>query len=274
MRLDRLAMSLGQGLAFGTGFTTSLPGGITAFLRSDAGENLPDVQLLFIAGPLFDAKPYLAPFVKPFNDGFGCRIVVLRPQARGTIALKSADPAEAPRIAQNLLGTDHDRRKIRKAVKLFREIGAQPALRPFVKAEVLPGAARHSDAELDAAIRATAVTVHHPAGSCRMGVDEMAVVDGDVARARHARPARDRRLGVSRSGRRQHQRRRHHDRREGRRHDPREGAAGRALQFESRSIVLRYRAVIPSCCACRPAETTVFPPTMTELISALPAENT
>ena len=62
MRLDRLALSVGQGLAFGTGFTTSLPGGITAFLHSDAGENLPDVQLLFIAGPLFDAKPYLAPF--------------------------------------------------------------------------------------------------------------------------------------------------------------------------------------------------------------------
>ncbi len=88
MRLDRLALSLGQGFAFGKGFTTSLPGGITAFLRSDAGENLPDVQLLFIAGPLFDAKPYLAPFVKPFNDGFGCRIVVLRPQARGTISLQ------------------------------------------------------------------------------------------------------------------------------------------------------------------------------------------
>ena len=180
MRLDRLAINLGQGLALGKGFTTSLPGGITAFLRSDAGENLPDVQLLFIAGPLFDAKPYLAPFVKPFNDGFGCRIVVLRPQARGTIALKSADPADPPRIAQNLLGTDHDRRKIRKAVKLFRAIGTQPALRPFMKAEVLPGGARQSDAELDAAIRATAVTVHHPAGSCRMGVDEMAVVDGTL----------------------------------------------------------------------------------------------
>src|SRR6185295_10351450 len=93
MRLDRLAFSVGQGLAFGTGFTTSLPGGITAFLKSAPGENLPDVQLLFIAGPLFDAKPYLAPFVKPFNDGFGCRIVVLRPEARGTISLKSADPS-------------------------------------------------------------------------------------------------------------------------------------------------------------------------------------
>jgi 4-pyridoxate dehydrogenase len=138
------------------------------------------VQLLFIAGPLFDAKPYLAPFRKPFNDGFGCRIVVLRPQARGAISLKSADPAQAPRIAQNLLGTDHDKRKIRAAVKLFREIGTREALQPFVKAEIVPGIAKQSDAELDAAIRATAVTVHHPAGSCRMGADEMAVVDGEL----------------------------------------------------------------------------------------------
>ncbi len=180
MRLDRLALSMAQGLAFGTGFATSLPGGITAFLRSDAGENLPDVQLLFIAGPLFDARPYLAPFRQPFNDGFGCRIVVLHPEARGAISLRSADPAQAPRIAQNLLGTDHDRRKMRKAVKLFREIGTRPALRPFMKAEVLPGSAKQSDAELDAAIRASAVTVHHPAGSCRMGADEMAVVDGSL----------------------------------------------------------------------------------------------
>ena len=148
--------------------------------RATPANALPDVQLLFIAGPLFDAKPYLAPFRKPFNDGFGCRIVVLRPQARGAISLKSADPAQAPRIAQNLLGTDHDRRKIRAAVKLFREIGTRKALQPFVKAEIVPGVAKQSDAELDAAIRATAVTVHHPAGSCRMGADEMAVVDGEL----------------------------------------------------------------------------------------------
>lgn len=180
MRLDRIALSVGQGLALGKGFTTSLPGGITAFLKTDAGENLPDVQLLFIAGPLFDAKPYLAPFRQPFRDGFGCRVVVLRPQARGTISLTSADPTDAPRIAQNLLGTDHDKRKIRAAVKLFREIGAQQALRPFVETEILPGAAKQSDADIDAAIRASAVTVHHPCGSCRMGADEMAVADGDL----------------------------------------------------------------------------------------------
>jgi 4-pyridoxate dehydrogenase len=180
MRLDRITLSIAQGLAFGSGFTTSLPGGITAFLKSDAGERLPDVQLLFIAGPLFEARPYLAPFRQPFRDGFACRIVLLRPHARGAITLQSADPAAAPRIVQNLLGTDHDRAKMLKAVRLFRDIGAQKPLAPFMRAETMPGAATQSDAELDAAIRKTAVTVHHPAGSCRMGADEAAVVDGEL----------------------------------------------------------------------------------------------
>ena len=65
-------------------------------------------------------------------------------------------------------------------MKLFREIGAQQGAAAVHQGRVLPGAAKQSDAELDAAIRATAVTVHHPAGSCRMGVDEMAVVDGEL----------------------------------------------------------------------------------------------
>jgi len=180
MRLDRIAFEIGRGLAFGKGFATSMPGGITAFLKSSSGENLPDVQLLFIAGPLFDAKPYLSPFVKPFNDGFGCRIVVLRPDSRGRISLKSTNPEDAPRISQNLLATDHDKRKIRAAVKLFREIGAQKAMQSFIKSEIVPGTAKQSDAELDAAIRQTAVTVHHPACTCPMGTDEMAVVDGEL----------------------------------------------------------------------------------------------
>ena len=60
MRLDRLALGIAQGFAFGTGFATSLPGGLTAFLKSDASEPVPDIQLLFIAAPLFEARPYSA----------------------------------------------------------------------------------------------------------------------------------------------------------------------------------------------------------------------
>src|SRR5262249_6640622 len=101
MRLDRLALELARGYLFGTGFTTDLPGGITAFLKTDRGEVLPDTQLLFIAGPL-GAEPYL-PFQSGFADSFACRIVLLRPESRGSISLASADPLAHPRIQQKLL---------------------------------------------------------------------------------------------------------------------------------------------------------------------------
>jgi 4-pyridoxate dehydrogenase len=178
MRLDRLALSIAEAFVLGTGFATNLPGRLTAFLRSDASEPIPDIQLLFNAAPLFEARPYLPPFSQPFADGFACRLVVLRPEARGRVALASADPRAAPRIEQNLLATEREWESIRAAIRLFRELAQQPVLQPFIKAETGPGAAATSDAAIDAHIRATAVTAHHPCGTCRMGADAMAVVDG------------------------------------------------------------------------------------------------
>ena len=170
-------------------------------------------------------------------------------------------------------------------MKLFREIGAQQALRPFMKAEMLPGAAKQSDAELDAAIRATAVTVHHPAGSCRMGADEMAVVDGEL-RVHGAQGLRvidasvfpdlvggninaavimiaEKAADMIRG----------------------KAAAARANELMLQAdpvaelsrlsaIVFRYRAAIASCCLCRPSATTISPPTITSFTSASPATNT
>jgi choline dehydrogenase-like flavoprotein len=180
MRLDRLALGIAQGFALGTGFATSLPGGLTAFLRSDPSEPIPDIQLLFAAAPLFDARPYLPPFSQPFADGFTARVAVLRPQSRGRITLASADPRAAPRIAQSLFEADRDRNSLRAGLRLFRELAQEPVLRPFIKVEVAPGPAVTSNDAIDAHIRATAITAHHPAGTCRMGTDDMAVVDPEL----------------------------------------------------------------------------------------------
>jgi 4-pyridoxate dehydrogenase len=180
MRLDRLALGIAQGSVFGTGFATNLPGGLTAFLKSDSSQPIPDIQLLFIAAPLFEARPYLPPFSQPFSDGFACRLVVLRPESRGQIRLASADPQAAPRIEQNLLATDRDWKSIRAGIALFRDLAQQPALQPFIKTEIGPGPAATTDQAIDTHIRATAVTAHHPAGTCRMGRDAMAVVDPEL----------------------------------------------------------------------------------------------
>ena len=160
--------------------------------------------------------------------------VVLRPESRGQVRLASADPRAAPRIQQNLLATDRDWNSIRAGIRLVRELAHQPALQPFIKTEIGPGPAATSDEAIDAHIRATAVTAHHPAGTCRMGTDATGGRRPGAARARDGRSARRRCVGVSRSGRRQHQCACHHDRRESGRPDPRPYAVGAGSGGRSR----------------------------------------
>lgn len=178
MRLDRIAMELAKAYFFGTGFATDLPSGYVAFLKTNPSLACPDIQLLSNIVP-FGASPYLPPFSKGFEDGFSVRPVLLHPESRGSVTLRSGDPTAPARIFQNFLATDYDRITLRNAVKIAREIGRQAVLEPYVAAELDPGPDRQSDADIDAHIRATAITAHHPLGTCKMGAvtDERAVVD-------------------------------------------------------------------------------------------------
>jgi choline dehydrogenase/4-pyridoxate dehydrogenase len=179
MRYDRIVRELGKAYFFGKGFAADVPGGITAFLKSRADLPLPDIQFLLTAAPL-GAWPYLRPIKQPFEDGFACRIVMLHPESRGTVTLRSGDPNAHPRILQRFLGTDGDWASLRAGVRLAREVAAQPAMQPFVAREFFPGADQTSDGAIDDHIRKTSITVHHPLGTCRMGTDadDLAVVDG------------------------------------------------------------------------------------------------
>jgi choline dehydrogenase/4-pyridoxate dehydrogenase len=179
MRADRIARELAKAYLFGTGFAADVPGGITAFLRSGSDGVLPDLQFLFTAAPL-GAWPYFPPFKSPFSDGFACRIVMLHPESRGSVTLRSGDPREAPRIHQNFLSTDADWRTLRAGVRMARQVIEEPMMRPFIGREIAPGIDKGADADIDAHIRATSITVHHPLGTCRMGLDDMAVVDPEL----------------------------------------------------------------------------------------------
>jgi 4-pyridoxate dehydrogenase len=181
LRADRIVRELAKTYFFGTGITNDLPGGVMAFLKSGPDAALPDIQLLFNAAPM-TAQPYFAPFVPPFADSFACRAALLRPESRGELRLASADPRVALRIHQNFLATDQDWRVLRRGVRMLREIGRQKALAPFAAAEIAPGPDCRSDAEIDAHIRATGITVHHPLGTCKMGLpsDPMTVVDAEL----------------------------------------------------------------------------------------------
>jgi 4-pyridoxate dehydrogenase len=181
MRLDRLGAELAKVVLFGTGFASDLPSGWTAFLKSDPAVKLPDIQLIFRAIPL-GAGPYLPPFKPAFADGFGCRAILLRPQSRGNIKLQSGDPRAHPLIFQNFFSAESDESTLRAGIRLIRDLSQQSALRSFIEAELAPGPDKTSDADIDAHIFATALTAHHPLGTCKMGpaTDLSAVVGADL----------------------------------------------------------------------------------------------
>ncbi|HUB97155.1 MAG TPA: choline dehydrogenase [Stellaceae bacterium] len=181
MRADRLAIALARAYLTGGGIATCLPSGWMAFLKTGEGAELPDIQLLFRATPPV-SHPYLPPINAAFEDGFAFRAVLLRPESRGAVRLASADPSEPPRIHQNFLATEPDRRTLRAGLRLVREVASRAPLQSFVAAELAPGLDRASDGDLDAYVRATAATAHHPLGTCRMGTDDDpdAVVDPDL----------------------------------------------------------------------------------------------
>jgi choline dehydrogenase/4-pyridoxate dehydrogenase len=178
MRLDRAIAGMAAAHLFGRGFPTRMPGGLTGFVRSSPQQALPDIQLLFLAAPL-DARPYFAPFTPPYVDRFICRVVLVRPESRGAVELRSAAPLDAPMIRQNLLGTADDVSRAVSGLRQFRAIGHAPALREIVAEELMPGAACESDTDLEAYARKAVTTSYHPAGTCRMGRDgePLAVVD-------------------------------------------------------------------------------------------------
>jgi choline dehydrogenase-like flavoprotein len=104
----------------------------------------------------------------------------LRPTSRGTIRLRSADPADAPRIDPNYLDTDADRRVAADAIRLTRRLMAQPALEAFHPDEYLPGpSVGDDDASLAKAAGDIGTTIFHPVGTAKMGLpsDPLAVVD-------------------------------------------------------------------------------------------------
>jgi choline dehydrogenase len=99
------------------------------------------------------------------------------PASRGAITLRSADPSDSPVIRHNLIGDPSDIVTLTAGARLLREIFQQDAFRPYVTGEISPGPAVQSDADWEAYLRGHAHRGNHPSGTCKMGVDELAVVD-------------------------------------------------------------------------------------------------
>lgn len=182
MRYDRVARSMLQAATLGTGVASDVPCGFVAFLRSQHAQGgVPDLQFLLNAAPL-TAKPYLHSALGSFQDGFGMRVVLLRPESTGTISLVSDDPLQQPRIHQNFLQHEGEWQRLREGIRMVRDLARQPALREFMGGELVPGPqCSDRDADLDTFIRERALTTHHPLGTCAMGHgSEDGVVDNEL----------------------------------------------------------------------------------------------
>lgn len=143
-----------------------------AFVKTAAGLDKPDVQLVFQA-----AKRPSPSFPFPLGHGFAISPVGLYPRSRGRLTLASADPFAAPLIDPNLLEVPEDVQTLIRGIRLVRRIFGSRAFAPYRARETMPGEAAETDDELVAYIRAQAYTVHHPVSTCRMGTDPSAVVD-------------------------------------------------------------------------------------------------
>jgi choline dehydrogenase len=180
--INDLAMSGMRKLTAGVQYALTRSGHLSnagiyagAFVRSDPRLEQPDLQINMFG---WSALERLRTGIKPHPfSAFTLSPVHLRPEGRGTVRIKSPDPLAPPAIQFNFLATDYDFQALIYGTRLSRKIAAQPALKPFVVEEVLPGPAVQTDDDIIEEIRVRGVSNLHPVGTCRMGHEADAVVD-------------------------------------------------------------------------------------------------
>tara|TARA_B100000287_G_C20672472_1_gene793906 strand:+ start:1672 stop:3324 length:1653 start_codon:yes stop_codon:yes gene_type:complete len=146
-----------------------------AFIRSKADVEWPDIQYHFLPAAIrYDGKSAFD------GDGFQVHVGHNKPKSRGSVTLQSANPTVPPKILFNYLQHPDDIEGFRACVRLTREIIAQSAFDDFRDGEIQPGEHIQTDEEIDAFVREAVESAYHPSCSCKMGEDEMAVVDSQT----------------------------------------------------------------------------------------------
>jgi choline dehydrogenase-like flavoprotein len=175
-RLDRALWAGLQYALFRTGPLTSnvVEGGAFWFADGPGSRAFPDLQFHFLAGAGAEAG---VPGVPAGRSGITLNSYTLRPKARGSVTLRSADPRDAPIVDPNFLGDPEDLRISTEGVRISREIFSQPSLQGYIREIRFPDSTVRSRAGLEAYARQYGRTSYHPVGTCKMGRDSMAVVD-------------------------------------------------------------------------------------------------
>jgi choline dehydrogenase len=164
-----------QWLLFRSGPLTIGAGYAAAFVRTRPELKRPDAQIYFINFSTAKRGGILHPF-----SGFTLSISQLQVESRGSVRIRSADPAAPPAIRYNYLATENDRRVMVEGIRWIRRIAASKPLADYIAAEEGPSAKAQSDEELLGYLRDYGDTVFHPTSTCRMGTDERSVVDSHL----------------------------------------------------------------------------------------------
>jgi choline dehydrogenase-like flavoprotein len=171
----RLTAAIAQWARKGTGLLATPFAEGAAFLKTDPTLEQPDIQLHFVISVVDDHAKKLH-----LGYGYSCHVCVLRPESRGEVFLKSADPLADPGIDPKFLSDGRDLTKMIEGAKITRNILQTEPLAAYCKKELFGVKDNMSDAEWEQHIRARADTIYHPVGTCKMGVDDMAVVDPEL----------------------------------------------------------------------------------------------
>jgi choline dehydrogenase len=177
LRWDRAMRHVAQTLLFGTGVGNAFPLQAGGYVKTRPELAAPDIQCHFfpvmwskLHGPGLKKTPVDRPgMISGFN--------IAVPESRGWLKLRSANPLDKPRLLANYLATEGDKRTMRDGVKLVRRVMREKPIADFVERDFAPGPDVQSDAEIDAWVRQATDTIFHPVGTCKMGIDPMAVVD-------------------------------------------------------------------------------------------------
>ncbi|WP_076866003.1 GMC family oxidoreductase [Bradyrhizobium mercantei] len=176
LRYDRLARSILKGIFLRRGFACEHYSSGTAFVFSDKEHEIPDLQLFCRDGTI--AMHEWFPLIrKPAPQAISINCAHLRPESRGEVDLISADPRRAPRIVNNFLSSEADRRALRQGYKTMCDLARSPGLKELLAGAFWPSAQLEGDQEIDSFIRSSMQTVYHPGGTCKIGTDSMSVVD-------------------------------------------------------------------------------------------------
>ncbi|TMP70119.1 choline dehydrogenase [Pseudoalteromonas sp. S1609] len=146
-----------------------------AFIRSKPGVEWPDIQYHFLPAAMrYDGRSAFA------GHGFQVHVGHNKPKSRGSVTIASADPTQPPKIVFNYLEHQDDIEGFRACVRLTREIIEQPAFNQFRGEEIQPGQQVQTDEQIDAFVRQAVESAYHPSCSCKMGEDDMAVVNSNT----------------------------------------------------------------------------------------------